>query len=150
MYTIGEISEMFDIPISTLRYYDKEGLFPGMQRNSGIRQFGEKEVEALRVIDCLKRSGMEIRDIKTFMDWCAKGDSTLPQRLELFHAQKEIVKEEMARLERTLAMIEYKCWYYETACKDGSEDTVRNMIPDKLPHKVQELYNKAHEGDERV
>ena len=50
MYTIGQISEMFQLPISTLRYYDKEGLFPDLERSSGIRRFSEKEIEALRVI----------------------------------------------------------------------------------------------------
>ena len=67
MYTIGQVSEMFNLPISTLRYYDKEGLFPSMQRQSGIRKFGETEVEALRVIECLKASGLEIKDIKQFV-----------------------------------------------------------------------------------
>ena len=42
MYTIGQISEMFQLPISTLRYYDKEGLFPDLERSSGIRRFSEK------------------------------------------------------------------------------------------------------------
>lgn len=69
MYSIGQISEMFHLPISTLRYYDKEGLFPEMERQHGIRQFSEKEVEALRVIECLKASGLEIKDIKQFMEW---------------------------------------------------------------------------------
>ena len=59
MYTIGQVSEMFGLPISTLRYYDKQGLFPGMERISGIRKFSEKEIETLRVIECLKRSGLE-------------------------------------------------------------------------------------------
>ena len=54
MYTIGQVAEMFGLPISTLRYYDKEGLFPGMRRESGIRKFGEREIEALRIIECLK------------------------------------------------------------------------------------------------
>lgn len=54
MYTIGQVSEMFGLPISTLRYYDKQGLFPEMERISGIRKFSEKEIEALRVIECLK------------------------------------------------------------------------------------------------
>lgn len=67
MYTIGQVSEMFGLPISTLRYYDKQGLFPGMERISGIRKFSEKEIETLRVIECLKRSGLEIKDIKQFM-----------------------------------------------------------------------------------
>ena len=57
MYTIGQVAQMFGLPVSTLRYYDKEGLFPEMRRVSGIRQFSEKEIEALRVIECLKKIG---------------------------------------------------------------------------------------------
>mgnify|MGYP000363557790 FL=1 len=45
MYTIGQVSEMFDLPVSTLRYYDKEGLFPELNRTSGIRQFSEKRLK---------------------------------------------------------------------------------------------------------
>lgn len=55
MYTIGQVAEMFQIPVSTLRYYDNEGLFPTMERQSGIRKFSDKELETLHVIDCLKR-----------------------------------------------------------------------------------------------
>ena len=56
MYTIGQVSQMFDLPVSTLRYYDKEGLFPDIQRVSGIRKFSDSELEALRVIECLRKS----------------------------------------------------------------------------------------------
>ena len=76
MYTIGQVSERFDLPVSTLRYYDKEGLFPDLTRTSGARRFGEQELEALRVIECLKRSGLEIREIRQFMEWCAQGSDT--------------------------------------------------------------------------
>ena len=78
MYTIGQVSKMFGLPVSTLRYYDKEGLFPDMERSSGIRRFGQRELEALRVIECLKKYGMEIKDIRQFMEWCAQGSSTYP------------------------------------------------------------------------
>lgn len=87
MYTIGQVSEQFDLPVSTLRYYDKEGLFPALTRTSGIRRFGEQELEALRVIECLKRSGLEIKEIKQFMEWCAQGSETYPQRHALFVQQ---------------------------------------------------------------
>ena len=56
MFTIGQVSEMFDLPVSTLRYYDKEGLFPELNRTSGIRQFTEKEVEALILIELYKKT----------------------------------------------------------------------------------------------
>ena len=136
-YTIGQISEMFGIPISTLRYYDKEGLFPEMERKSGIRRFSEKEVEALRVIECLKESGLEIREVS----------STYAQRKELFEKRKAAVEAEMRRLQKTLDMLEYKCWYYDTALKDGSEDRINAMLPDSLPEEIQKLYDSSHRED---
>ena len=62
-YTIGEVSKMFGLSISTLRYYDKEGLFPNIERKSGIRKFSEKEIDSLKIIECLKKSGLEIKEI---------------------------------------------------------------------------------------
>ena len=112
MYTIGQVAEMFGVPVSTLRYYDKEGLFPEMRRVSGIRQFSEKEIEALRVIECLKKSGLEIRDIKQFMQWCTQGSKTYAQRRELFEKQRGQVESEIQRLGRVLDMLKFKCWYY--------------------------------------
>ena len=144
MYTIGQVSEMFGLPISTLRYYDKEGLFPTMERKNGIRKFGETELEALRVIECLKGSGLEIKDIKLFMQWCTEGPATYPQRKELFERRREAVLQEMEQLKKTLAMLEFKCWYYDTAIADGTEDRITAMMPDKLPRKAQELYDIAH------
>lgn len=144
MYTIGQVSERFDLPVSTLRYYDKEGLFPALTRTSGIRRFGEQELEALRVIECLKRSGLEIKEIKQFMDWCAQGSETYPQRHALFVQQAERVEAEIERLQKSLDMIRFKCWYYEQAMRDGSEDRVHAMLPDHLPPDIQPVYDHAH------
>lgn len=144
MYTIGQVSEMFALPISTLRYYDKQGLFPGIERVSGIRKFGETELERLRVIECLKKSGLEIKDIKQFMDWCVEGASTYPQRRELFVKQKETLEAEIAHMNKVLDMLRFKCWYYEQAIQDGSEDRLKAMIPDRLPDAIREAYENAH------
>lgn len=144
MFTIGQVSKMFNIPISTLRYYDKEGLFPNIQRTSGIRVFVDTELEAIRVIECLKKSGLEIKDIKQFMEWCAEGSSTYTDRLELFRKQEETVEKEIERLKKTLAMIKFKCWYYEQAVSDGNENRVLEMMPNNLPSDIQKLYDKAH------
>lgn len=146
MYTIGQVSEMFDIPISTLRYYDREGLFPNMQRRSGIRRFSPTEVDALRVIECLKASGLEIKDIKKFMQWCTMGPSTFAERKELFENRKAAVETEMARLEKVLNLLRFKCWYYETALETGSEDFAAAMLPNKLPPEIQELYDNCPIG----
>lgn len=143
MYTIGQISELFHLPISTLRYYDKEGLFPDLKRSSGIRQFGNKEIETLRIIECLKKSGLEIKDIKLFMKWCSEGSSTYQKRKELFEHQKELVEAEISKLEKVLDMLRFKCWYYERAMKDGNENWIQEHLPDRLPEDIQKLYNSA-------
>ena len=144
MHTIGQVSEMFQIPISTLRYYDKEGLFPDMARSSGIRKFSETELEALRVIECLKKSGLEIKEIRQFMEWCSEGSSTYADRKRLFEARKASMEAKMRELEKNMAMIDFKCWYYEQALADGNEDRLNEMLPDKLPRKIQALYYLAH------
>ena len=144
MFTIGQVSEMFDLPVSTLRYYDKEGLFPELNRTSGIRQFTEKEVEALRVIECLKKTGLQIKDIKLFMSWCMEGTSTYTKRKELFENQKKQVEKEINELNQTLDMLNFKCWYYSEVIKDGNEDRVKSMIPDKLPNSIKSAYMNSH------
>ena len=145
MYTIGQVSEMFNIPVSTLRYYDRERLFPGMERISGIRKFSDNEIEALRVIECLKASGLEIREIKQFMEWSTKCSATYQQRKQLFESRLKEVEEEMDNLQKTKDMLKYKCWYYETAIQDGNEERIHSLLPDNLPPEIQKLYNNAHE-----
>ena len=93
MYTIGQVSEMFNIPISTLRYYDKEGFFPNLERKGNIRYFSDTELEAIRIIECLKQSGLEIKDIKQFFEWVTEGSSIYAKRKELFEHRKAAVKE---------------------------------------------------------
>lgn len=138
---------MFGLPVSTLRYYDKEGLFPNMERVSGIRKFSDKELETLRVIECLKKSGLEIKDIKQFMEWCSQGSSTYSKRRELFERQKENIECRISHLEQALDMIKFKCWYYDTAIADGDEDRLKEMIPNALPPEIQQIYDRTHEKD---
>lgn len=145
MYTIGQISEMFGIPISTLRYYDREGLFPDMQRSSGIRRFTEKEIDILHVIECLKMSGLELKEIRQFIAWCQEGSRTYEKRYDLFQKRKAAVEAELEQMKRVLDMICFKCWYYEQAMKDGNEERLSQMLPDRLPEEIQAMYDHAHE-----
>lgn len=147
MYSIGQVAEMFGLPVSTLRYYDKQGLFPGMERSSGVRRFSDAELEKLRVIQCLKETGMEIREIRQFMEWCAEGPSTFPQRRALFESRKTHMEEELRRMNRTLDMLKFKCWYYEQAMQDGSDERVKQMIPEGLPEEIRALYDNTRLAD---
>ena len=122
-YSIGEVAKQFSIPASTLRYYDRQGLLPMVERkNGGIRSFTDKDLKGVKTIEYLKRSGMPIKDIKKFIDWCNEGDSSLEKRYQLFVERKKLVKEEIKELEETLSVIEDKCKYYEDALRNGYED----------------------------
>lgn len=145
MYSIGEISKMFNLPIPTLRFYDKEGLLLDLERdNLGNRKFNDKTIEALRVIECLKKAGMQIKEIKEFMHWCSLGDKTLVKRKEMFLHQKENIEKEIKALEKALNMINYKCWYYDEALKDGTEKRVKGLTPKQMPDNIKKFFNEAH------
>lgn len=62
----------------------------------------------------------------------------------MFEARKAAVEDEMKQLEKTLDMLKFKCWYYEQAIKDGSEDRLKALIPDHLPEGIRKAYENAH------
>lgn len=95
-YTIGETAKRLGVAPSTLRYYDREGLLPFAKRtDAGIRQFCEADFEWLRVICCLKKTGMKIKDIKTFVEMAMLGDETIDRRLSLITEQSAAVRSQI-------------------------------------------------------
>ena len=143
LYTVGEMARKAGIPASTLRYYDKEGLLPFVERSAGgIRMFTDADLEALTVIECLKRSGLSIREIRAFMEMVSRGDDSLGERRALFEARRDAAREEVERLSRTLEVLEFKCWYYETAEAAGTEDAVRDLPADHVPERVRAGYRQ--------
>lgn len=82
------------------------------------------------------------------MDWCQAGDSTLEQRREMFHERRQLVLQQMEELKRTLATIEYKCWFYETACELGSSEVVKAIPPEEMPTNIRCACERLHAGTE--
>jgi DNA-binding transcriptional MerR regulator len=126
-YSISEVANELNLTVYTLRYYDKEGLMPFVERTpSGTRLFKESDIGALKVIECLKATGMPIKEIKNFIDWCSDGDSTLQQRYDMFIERKAIVEAQMKELKKTMELVEHKCLYYKTALNAGTENIHKN------------------------
>ena len=140
MYTVGEMAKILGVPASTLRYYDKEGLLPFVERTSGgIRMFKEQDYEWLKIIECMKKAGMPIKDIKNYIQLALEGDATIHERLELFRKQKQVLEEQMRSMQHTLDVLEYKCWYYETAESAGTIEALKNIPADKVPAKYRKI-----------
>jgi len=121
-YTISEAAEKTGLSAHTLRFYDKQGLLPFVDRNKvGNRDFKESDFEWLAIITCLKKSGMPVKKIKQYIDWSMEGDVTLNERLEVFEAHKKVVTEKIAELETYMQKIDYKIWFYKSAIVAGTE-----------------------------
>ena len=134
VYTVGEMAKLLDVPASTLRYYDKEGLLPFVARSSGgIRMFQDSDFEWLQVISCMKKAGMSIKDIRQYIQLALQGDDTIDMRLNMFQHQRELLKAQLEEMRHTLEMVEYKCWYYETAKAAGTVEAPKNMAEDQIP-----------------
>lgn len=124
-YTIKQVSEMTGLSIPTLRYYDKEGLFPEITRKvSNYRVFTDVELDLINLIECFKKAGLEIKEIKHYMQLIRQGDSSLQERLEIMYRQKAALEQKKKELDESIATVEWKISFYQRAISDGTEKYV--------------------------
>lgn len=144
IYTVGEAARQLNIAASTIRYYDKEGLLPLLERSSGgMRMFRDNDMSGLKIIECLKKTGMPIKDIKHFIDSCIEGDAKIDERLAIIEAQRESVIRQIEEMQKMKDMLDYKCWYYETAKAAGTCGIHDHIKPEDVPEKFHEYLNQA-------
>ena len=149
LYTVGEMAKLLGVPASTLRYYDKEGLLPFVERSSGgIRMFQESDMEWLQIIGCMKKAGMSIKDIRQYIEMALQGDDTIDLRLAMFQHQREVLKQQMEELRHTMEMVNYKCWYYETAKEAGTVDVPQKMPLAEVPERFQKIRQELKKAPE--
>ena len=124
LYTVGEIAKILGISASTLRYYDKEGLLPFVERsNNGIRMFTDKDYEWLKV---------------------NQGNNSLSERLELFQARRTAIKQQIMEMQEALELLEFKCWYYSQAVKDHTDEKVQALSIDEIPEQYRNIKQKMN------
>ena len=127
-YTIKQISEMTGLSIPTIRYYDKEGLLPDLQRKeSGYRVFSDRDLEAIDLIECFKESGLTIREIRHFMSLVRQGDVTLDERLAIYQMHIARLEEKLTAVQNALEHSRRTLAFYEIAAKTGSEETAKDL-----------------------
>ena len=145
-YTISEIAQMLGVAPSTLRYYDKEGLLPPIKRSpGGNRVFEQQDYEWLLIIECLKKAGMQLKDIRVYLQLTQQGDSTIAERKHMFEQRRTEVRTQIESLCQTLSILDYKCWYYEKAQKDGTTTVLEHLSPDEIPSDFRDAYQLLHQ-----
>lgn len=112
-YSISEVAEQFDLQPHTLRFYEREGIITPERAANGIRQYTEANVAQMKMVLCLKDTGMSIKDIRRYFQLVTEGDDTLTERLEILVQQREQVLREIDELKEHLEMIERKVGIYQ-------------------------------------
>lgn len=143
-YSIGDAAKELGLTASALRFYDKNELLPHMERSQGgMRVFTEDDLEWIRFIERLKKSGMPIKEIKQYIDLYLQGDSTIEERRQIVYQRKEEVERQLEDLQLTLDFISYKCWFYDVASESGTTDTPRNMPLEDLPEDIRKTKERC-------
>lgn len=120
-YTIKEVSKLSGFSIPTLRYYDKMGLLPGLERKeSGYRVFSDGDIEMLKIIDSFKQAGLQIKDMQHYIALALKGESTLQERYNIFLEQEKVLKHKIKVLQDAMEVTQMKLAYYRAAIENGS------------------------------
>ncbi len=128
-YSIGEISKMFNLSVHTIRYYEKEAIISPVKRaKNGIRYFDDNNIESIRLVECLKKTGLSLREIKKFQEYLLIGDDSLVDRFKMYQIRKIKIKEKIKELENLYKVVDFKCDYYEKAISIGSEKKAQSLF----------------------
>lgn len=146
MHTVKEAAQLTGLTEHAVRFYTDKGLVPSVQRNpNNIRMFDEESINWLHGVRCLKQSGMPIETIKTYVDLCIKGESTLQERCTLMkkHQEDALIKLEEAKLH--VAHLEQKVALYEAILDNRSPDTMNPANWAEIRHMHSDVfYSQEH------
>ncbi|GAB3814396.1 MerR family transcriptional regulator [Kribbella italica] len=124
--TIGEASRLSGLPVETLRYYDREGLFGDLPRDTGgRRRFTPDTLGLLDILLRLRRTGMPVEQVREFAQHVRAGDHLRTERLALLRAHRERVAIDLTQLEADLELIDWKITAYQST-EDGTDPPPRD------------------------
>ncbi|MDO3411745.1 MerR family transcriptional regulator [Saccharibacillus sp. CPCC 101409] len=123
MYTVKEAAIRTGLSEHAVRFYTDKGLVPSVRRSeNNIRLFDEEAINWLYGIKCLKRSGLAIESIKTYVDLCLEGDATVPQRYEMMQAYRDAALVQLEEAKQRVAHMEQKIVHYQAVLESGIPD----------------------------
>ena len=124
--TITEVSQKYNLPQDTLRYYERIGLIPRVNRNkNGIRDYTEENCKWVEFIKCMRASGLPIEVLIEYVGLFLQGDATIEARKALFTEQRKLLLTRMEDMQKTLERLDYKIASYENIVVD-KENELKN------------------------
>lgn len=113
---IAEVSEQYGLSVDTLRYYERVGLIPPVNRTeSGIRDYNELDLRRVDFIKCMRGAGLPVEVLIEYVGLVQQGDRTIDARKEILVEQRDLVKARMEEMQKTLDLLDHKIEVYEKA-----------------------------------
>lgn len=119
---IAEVSKTYDISADTLRYYERVGLLPPVQRTkSGVRDYSEADCARIQFIKCLRGANVSIEALVEYMQLLDKGDETLAARKALLEEQRDLVQARIDEMQAGLDRLNYKIDHYDSLMREAEQ-----------------------------
>ena len=113
---IARVSEQFGMSVDTLRYYERVGLIPPVNRNDGgIRDYNELDLRRVDFIKCMRSAGLPVEVLIEYVALVQQGDKTIEARKEILIEQRKLLVDRMNEMQKTLDILEHKIEVYENA-----------------------------------
>ena len=125
---IAEVSEQFGMSVDTLRYYERVGLIPPVNRNeSGIRDYNELDLRRVDFIKCMRSAGLPVEVLIEYVALVQQGDSTIEARKEILKEQRALLATRMEEMKKTLDILDHKLEVYEKAVLTKEKKIVETL-----------------------
>jgi MerR family transcriptional regulator, aldehyde-responsive regulator len=127
---IAEVSEQYGLSVDTLRYYERVGLIPPVQRNAGgVRDYNELDLRRVDFIKCMRSAGLPIEVLIDYVALVQRGDKTIDARKDILKEQRELLLTRMQEMQKTLDILDHKIEVYENAVLKKEKRIVK---PEKM------------------
>jgi DNA-binding transcriptional MerR regulator len=123
---IAEVSERYSISTDTLRYYERIGLIPPVNRtSSGIREYTELDIRRVNFIKCMRSAGLPIEVLIDYIGLVHQGDDTTEARKEILKEQRSLLASRIQEMQKTLELLDHKIEVYENALLTKEQNLVQ-------------------------
>jgi DNA-binding transcriptional MerR regulator len=125
---IAEVSERYNLSHDTLRYYERIGLIPPVNRTeSGIRDYNEIDIRRVEFIKCMRGAGLPIEVLIEYVGLVQQGDHTIEARMDILKEQRAQLAARMAEMQKTLDTLDYKISVYEDAVLKKEKEMLQTV-----------------------
>ncbi len=122
-YTINEVAQSLNMPVTTIRYYDKKGFLPFIERkSSGYRLFSDDDVLVLETIDCLKQTGLSLDEIKNLVNSSTIMSDGSYDHYAMFSNGREILQKKIDCLTEIVTVFDERCSHYPSRSKNNNKE----------------------------